>query len=331
MFWADCVRSLAVVCIVAAHTLELPYQLLQEAIRPATLTATPVLAGVMLLLAKTGVPLFLLLSGALLIGKDESDRVFLMKRVRRVCVPWFFWTLLYFLLQREHSFLQTATAQFSFIPVLLCLYLLVPYLRPVARSVPVKKLGLLVLAWFFAVSVLPMLRNSLAFPLSVDNGVVRQVISYLGYFLGGFVVTREAFVPVLKKYRSALATVFLFLIIGSSLALFYTAENTSALLTYTSPLVIVLSFLLFMIVKIFLSEETRVNPLIQKSIYSVSSVSFGMYFFHTLVLQALQVFVPVQYTISLGSDVLRVLFVCGVSYGVLILVTRIRVLKWVLV
>ena len=43
-----------------------------------------------------GVPLFILLSGALLLGKQESPLVFLKKRMVRVLIPFLSWSVILF-------------------------------------------------------------------------------------------------------------------------------------------------------------------------------------------------------------------------------------------
>ena len=42
----------------------------------------------------SGVPLFIMLSGSLLLTKEESLSVFFIKRIRRILLPFFLWSML---------------------------------------------------------------------------------------------------------------------------------------------------------------------------------------------------------------------------------------------
>ena len=41
------------------------------------------------------VPVFIMIFGALLLGKDESVKLFITKRLNRIFIPFIFWSLIY--------------------------------------------------------------------------------------------------------------------------------------------------------------------------------------------------------------------------------------------
>src|SRR6185369_6512634 len=69
---------------------------------------------------ETSVPIFVMLSGALLLGKTESYLSFFKKRSAKVLIPWIIWTIIYMLffyfLKDEYvvsHYFNTASSQLS--------------------------------------------------------------------------------------------------------------------------------------------------------------------------------------------------------------------------
>jgi len=179
--WADVIRLVAISLVAMVHS--------------SSIDARPTLDSraslFLFIVAKTGVPLFVMLSGALLLAKKESIEVFVHKRLKRILVPWILATLLFVfvgrsmtglsLIQIWNIFQITLTAQFTYIPMIFCLYLLIPIFRKFIQNSDLKMCIYITGLWFLGVSVLPHVRNTLAFPLSVDTGLVRQTIDFSGY------------------------------------------------------------------------------------------------------------------------------------------------------
>lgn len=97
--------------------------------------------------SRPSVPLFIMLSGFLLLGKDYPLGNFLKKRFIRVAIPWVVWSIVYiiynYLAHGSPATIKEALLQFVenkvhyhlwFIYLILGLYLTYPILRPWARS-----------------------------------------------------------------------------------------------------------------------------------------------------------------------------------------------------
>lgn len=184
LIWADLIRILAIYLVVVVHSTLFPTTLtsVSDVVRIGTFN-----------LAASCVPLFVMLSGALLLGKKETYGTFISKRAVRLLVPWLTWTVIYFL---AHFHVQstvglakqflTTFESFWFLPMILGLYCLTPALRIFVGAAKKRDIWLIIFFWFCVVSLLPYTRNSLAFPRQVDDGMLRQVIHYLGYYLLGY-------------------------------------------------------------------------------------------------------------------------------------------------
>ncbi|MBR6928129.1 MAG: acyltransferase, partial [Methanobrevibacter sp.] len=63
------------------------------------------------------VPLFIVVSGALLIGKKDSIRVFIKKRFNKVIIPYIFWVIMYILFLIFYRHFNVGKAVFSTISI----------------------------------------------------------------------------------------------------------------------------------------------------------------------------------------------------------------------
>ncbi len=80
IMWIDLVRIFAIFLVVLLHNSRLPSEI--------TLLTLP--SFIVLAVAKTSVPLFVMVSGALLLGKVESYRVFFKKEHLEFYCPGYF-------------------------------------------------------------------------------------------------------------------------------------------------------------------------------------------------------------------------------------------------
>lgn len=302
LIWPDLIRVFAAAGVVTIHSFELPLISLNE-LKPGNY-----LLYVWYIIVKTAVPLFLMLSGALLLGKNESDLVFLSKRIRRILIPWLFWTII-FLVVKYSSVLSSVdrtlstlvrifSAEFTYIPTIFSLYVLIPYLRVLVRGVSPLKQWLLIFFWFLTVSLLPHLRNSMAFPLQVDNGLVRLTINYLGYLFLGFEIRILLEKKVgLRKFWS-LALFLLVAVVLGTLWLYVSGSSDSITsFSYTAPLMVLSSILLFYLFFILGNwlESMITIPSKNWGVRSLSSLSlgsFGVFFIHPLLIPLVKNFFP---------------------------------------
>ena len=81
--WIDVTKIFAIFLVVVSHTFSIPPE-----------GSVQYLGGVFLLaIIKTCVPLFVMASGYLLLGKHEERKLFYQKRLTRVAIPWVSWAL----------------------------------------------------------------------------------------------------------------------------------------------------------------------------------------------------------------------------------------------
>ena len=194
--WADLVRILAMYFVMIVHSTILPNKLSQQ---------TSFISFILFALSVTCVPIFVMLSGAFLLPKYEQTFIYFKKRILRLIIPWVTWVLLFIIwnvvtghrsvnsLQEAASAFRYFMTYFWFLPMIFFLYIITPPLRIFYHNARDRDIAFVVLLWFISISLLPYTHNSSAFPLSVDNGFVRQTIVFVGYYLLGGLIVRRSF------------------------------------------------------------------------------------------------------------------------------------------
>jgi surface polysaccharide O-acyltransferase-like enzyme len=325
--WPDVIRIFAACGVVTVHAFLLPKLV------STSINIEIVLNWLWFIIAKTCVPLFLMLSGSLLLGKKESELVFFKKRLKRVLLPWLFWTSVFLITKYAGSitdFWSTLktwkgifSAEFTFLPVLFCLYLLMPYFRILVQRATKMQRWQLIGIWFLTISILPFFRDSLAFPAIVDNGLVRQSIHYFGYLFLGYELRlwwqtksfKKTFLPSLSIFGiGVLGTFWLHLTHPSEPPLF---------LSYVAPGIILSSAALFSL-GLLIAGRYKNNQLIT----ALSQVSFGVFFIHPLVILLLKQNVSWP-TETFTGNIFLAFSAIALSFGSLLLLKKIPIIQQV--
>ncbi len=248
-----------------------------------------------------GVPLFLMLTGALLLQpeKDDSLRVFFKKRWARIGLPSLFWFAAYFawdFLVQNIPFTSSAIiqgilngpyTQMWYLYVLAGLYLLTPIFRVFIAHADQTLVKYFVILWVLGVAIIPFFSLFTIFQL---NSNVFAITGYIGFFVLG------TYLSTVEMRRSTLS---LFIILGVAL----TAVSTYVLAAtvggtgmyffqqYFSPTIILASvmvFLLLLTVKPPSVQKENSLSKVHKLIKVISENTLGIFFIHVMIIESIQ-------------------------------------------
>jgi len=162
--------------------------------------------------ACVAVPLFLMVSGALLLGRNEEMLTFYRKRFGKILLPFFAWSCIFvFCLWIAGRSFQDGTpitlfssigaflsggisGHFWFMYMLISLYLVAPFLAVFARNASKNMLIGFLMLWFFAAFIFPVLNaiaketldiSDLANFFPFESGTVSYSV---GFFVTGYVL-----------------------------------------------------------------------------------------------------------------------------------------------
>jgi len=334
--YADAMRAVGVLAIVFVHAAG--SGVMRHGDLPACAWWS---ANVFDSLSRWGVPVFLMLSGALNLdpARREGAFAFYRRRLTRVGIPLLFWSAFYFVwwavYQRrditvrgvvEEIFAGLTSSHLYYLVVILGLYLCAPALRVfVRRTGPAGW-------WGLAAGLLALAASGLIDPLLPRNAFT-LFVPYLGYFVMGFAL-REL---TLTKGRGLLAwATFLAAsaAIGIGTGLLFdrwgpTDYRSQALYGYLHPAVIAQSLAAFLILRrsFAAAPETRSTRLLRL----LGPLAFGIYLVHVAILDVVHGFLGALYARATPLVIpLEVTVVFVLSSGVVLALRRVPYLRRVI-
>jgi surface polysaccharide O-acyltransferase-like enzyme len=202
--WADIVRVVSIFLVVLLHTAaSLVYQ--WGKVPDSWWWAANLYDS----FSRMSVPLFVMLSGALLLPKTEKYEVFFHKRIKRVLIPWIVWASIHVLWQIfwgglhttsfavfKAFYIQTFLGGFWFLVMLIGVYLLTPLWRLFIQKASRVDYMYFFTLWFLLASFFPLVGKLShhyylpALPLSLQ---------YSGYFVLGYFLTKVKISHIYQK------------------------------------------------------------------------------------------------------------------------------------
>ena len=251
-------------------------------------------------LARVCVPLFVMLSGALLLQPNKADeplKVFFKKRLNRIGIPFLFWGAVYFVWQFYangkpltanfivQGVLTGPDYQFWFLYLLLGLYIVTPVLRVLIKHADWKILRYLIAVWFVGTAITPLMTLFGSYNL---NANVFIFTGWLGYFVLGAYLVRVHLKPSFLTLVWMLG--LLWTIFGTYLVIATLGERFSQFfLNSISFNVIFASAALFLLLAAIppIRIENRF-PKGNRVLKLISENTLPIFLFHVIVLDVLQ-------------------------------------------
>lgn len=267
--------------------------------------------------SRFSIPIFVMISGALLLGKKENTLDFYKKRLAKICIPFAIWTLIYLIyyFYRYTPFivlpfpqvvetsiqkiLHGASAHLWFLYMIVGLYLAIPFLRMIVHQASQNEMVLLLALW--AASLLIMNNEFNSYLPAVDLTVFSGYIGYL--FLGYFLAKKDFNVSwwlllVLAVAVGVLNTWGTFLL--SSRAETYTPTYYNYLGVNNALLSAV----------VFLFFKSVVKKPLPHWIHQIDTHSFGIYLVHIIILNFVHPLITLPVVWKIPAATICTLFLC---------------------
>jgi surface polysaccharide O-acyltransferase-like enzyme len=236
------------------------------------------------------VPVFVMISGAVLLGRDEDLGTFTRKRISRLLIPFIFWSLLYATLKyysilSEFSFWKSAKLIITdaslgsaihlwYLFMIIGLYLIIPILRKWTVLYRENEIRYFLAIWvatvvigFFQIGLLQKVN------FTYFTGFIGYLV--LGYYLDRVVIRHTKMFTVMSLGFITLGAVTIaFLSRQESLA---NNEIVYKYYGYMTPLLMITAIGWFILFRLI---ATRTNKFIE----SIDQHSFGIYLVHILIL-----------------------------------------------
>lgn len=240
------------------------------------------------------VPIFFMLSGALLLSKDYKLSFYLKNRFWRIVPALIFWSLIYifydYFVEGGESFslinfikmvliniLYGSKYHLWFVYTLMGLYLFVPILRRWIKNSSDNEILYFLIIWFATI-----IYSVPYFSIYLPRITLINFSGYIGYLVLGYYLFN---LTVIKKYIP-----IIFIAFGVGVTIYGTYflthrknEFSDYFYGYLTPNVIVYSIGVFLILKQLVIKNKKIKSLV----LFLSNQSFGIYLVHILVLTLL--------------------------------------------
>lgn len=176
-------------------------------------------AIVLLFISKTAVPIFLMISGSLLLGKRDTFRKYLL-RIIRLCVVLLVFTVIYYIVFTEpldmgmYHFIKTlfysATNAYWYIYLYLGILIILPVLQKISMSLSKKEMQLLLFVSLIIGGIFPMIK--LFTGIQIKSEFLDVIFSpYLGMLFVGFYIDKYVNIT---KIKAGIATIGFIILIA---------------------------------------------------------------------------------------------------------------------
>lgn len=259
------------------------------------------------------VPVFVMISGALLLGNDKPTG----KYIKRIAISLCFWCIAYSLYVQIGDALANSNfdaisifkgifdpTHLWFLWMILCLYIATPILRCITQNERVMKY--FIALWVIFAIVLPAL-TALPEVGSIFKSVREQThftltVDYCGYFMLGYYLANRS-VKMFEKYAWLYVIGGFAVTFAGTYCVSNSLGNTSELfLSYHFPTTFIIAVGVFLIFKQWLSG-INCPPLLRRIVYFISSCSLGIYAIHMFYLVA---FHKIGFTYNIFTSILSI-------------------------
>jgi surface polysaccharide O-acyltransferase-like enzyme len=248
------------------------------------------------------VPVFVMISGALLLNPEKNDslQVFLNKRASKIILPFIFWILFYEAWKYRGDLgnvsipaaikeMMSGSVYFHlwFLYMIVGIYLITPLIQIIIRNSSKTIIEYYLIIWFITSSLFTL------FPYLLDVRIGLQLpyfTGYLGYFILGYYLHRFSMPSKINKliYAGG-AGGLLITLIGTYIGTKRAGIFDGYFYEYHSPNTVLASIAIFVLFKnIDWDSLFPKDGRFMKWITSISIASFGIYLIHPLVMDILK-------------------------------------------
>ena len=286
---ANLLRVIAIFSVIVIHTCSLPFKSNSEHWD---------IFNIFTSLARWCVPVLFMLTGALLIEKNEDILTFFKKRAAKILIPLIVWSYIYIVFAKNFSYLDPLHANpgvfteplkllkypayfhLWFLYAVIGVYIAMPLLRTAFNNYNNKVVAYVLSLWFISVSLIPYLN---AFGVIIPKPYIIQ-FDLLATYPGMALLGLFAYKNLTRINIPSSFALFVFGLIATVLLTNYASIKSPSELYqgYNSPNVLIMAIGAF--ATIYKLGE-KLNPSSwSRHLTTLSNLSFGVYLAHMIVM-----------------------------------------------
>jgi surface polysaccharide O-acyltransferase-like enzyme len=294
------------------------------------------------------VPIFVMLSGYLLLGKYKNITDFLTKRFFRIFIPFLLWTIIFMVWGNYFGIIPAektkpeiidilkkiltggagGSGHLWFVYMLLGLYLFSPVVSRWIMHATDQEVKYFLIMWLVTCTIYPYFEKFLSIKINFE---IRYFSGYLGYFVLGYFLGNLPINLSSKKVGIIASAVFLISWIITFVGIYFsTVSNNktyeSSLYDYLSPSVIMMS------ISAFLTFKNLLNVAVLPALTAqLDKYSYGMYLMHLIPMKTLsrQFYINFKWihpSIGITTQFILTTIIC---YLVIFILSKIPKSSWI--
>lgn len=286
---------------------------------------------------RCSVAIFVMLSGALLLLKDEDTWSFYKKRITKLLYPFLFWTIIYLIYYfyrytnfnalstekimsiAQDKILHGANAHLWYLYMIIGLYLTIPYLRKIITQVSIREIEIFLVLWFASM----ILMNKFYYP-NFPKFDLTFFSGYLGYLVLGYYLSIKSFnwskwIPLIGYVAISVFTAYMTYTWSLS-----ANKYNPHWYYYVFPNTALAAGLLFILFQKIVNKESELPTWIK----IIDEYSFGIYLVHILPLNYIHPFLS-KHMSTLWVIPLATLLTLITSIGIIYVLRKIPYGKYV--
>lgn len=250
------------------------------------------------------VPLFIMITGALLLPQQIGLKLFLQKRLKRILLPFIFWTAIYIIFNlglkiRDTGFValddfltwlyvqlvQGPSIHLWYVYMIIGLYLFIPIIKPWIQEASNQAILYFLGIWIFIVVINQLRLITLSSPFDI-----RYFSSYLGYLVLGYYLAERVIITNNLKKISILFFIlgFVATLIGTYLSSQQKNFFSHDFYEYLTINVVFASVGMFIFIKSWRPKERITYYTTFRGF--INKYGFGIYLGHVLIINILSYF-----------------------------------------
>ena len=291
IFYLDFIRALAIILVLSAHITRLFYNNAPHSANYMHLVAPMINVAIM------GVPLFLMISGALLLNRKYELGDFLKRRYKRVLIPFLFWSVVTIILRifldnqapSPSNILTMFFDDYWYVWMILGVYLFIPIINAFIENYGIKGVEYFLAIWTFVI----ILDTAGLYPF--HNFELGNFAGYLGYLVLGYYLSNKEF-RISDSNMAILSLVVLLIItifsMEHTVSISYMKHRLSYY-GYQTIEVVIQSAAMYLFIRYFSQSSAKTPGSIKNKVYSffkdtfmfkiiftISTFSYGIYLAH---------------------------------------------------
>lgn len=252
-------------------------------------------------IVRWGVPIFVMISGALFLNKNQSIKKIYTKNILRIIIAFIFWSLIYTVLFSKGLSIKTMIINFFegyyhmwFLFMIVGLYMITPFIKKIIENELLIKYFIILSLIFCiiipqAISIISVEFSYLGYLIQelVDKINLHMVLGYtlyyiLGYYLDKININKKTFKLIcFFGLIGFIATIILSILITK-----YTQEANILFYGNFTINVLLEAIFIFVIFKKYF-EKIELKTRTKNVLYKLSKYSFGAYLVHIAVINFL--------------------------------------------